>query len=277
MTIADALRVAARTLADTSDTPRLDAEVLMAHALACTRSDLLLRHMHDPAPKGFAPLVERRARHEPVAYITGKQEFFGLTLAVSPDVLIPRGDSEVLVEQALTVRPDAARVLDCGTGSGALLLAVLCNLAGAEGIGMDRSEAAIAIARANAAALGLSRRAVMRRADWTAPGWADGLGGAFDLVLANPPYVETGAALEPNVRDFEPAGALFAGEDGLDAYRALLPQLPSLLAPGGAVLVEIGAAQADTVSALAAACGFAAELRRDLAGRGRVLVLTRAA
>jgi len=123
VTVADAIRDAAAVLAATSDTARLDAEVLMAHALGVTRSELLLRHMRNPAPPGFAALVARRQVHEPVAYIRGYQEFFGLPFMVSPDVLIPRGDSETLVEAALAARPDAARVLDCGTGSGALLLA----------------------------------------------------------------------------------------------------------------------------------------------------------
>ena len=135
MTAGEAIRAAAERLAAISDTARLDAEVLMAHAFAVSRSDLLLRHMRDPEPAGFAALVERRATSEPVAYIVGHQDFFGLTLAVSPAVLIPRGDSEVLVEAALAARPDAVRVLDCGTGSGALLLAVLANIPGAKGIG----------------------------------------------------------------------------------------------------------------------------------------------
>lgn len=271
MTVADALRAAAERLTATSDTARLDAEVLMAHALGVTRSDLLLRRMRDAEPAGFAALVDRRMGHEPVAYITGSQAFFGLTLAVSPAVLIPRGDSEVLVEAALAARGDARRVLDCGTGSGALLLAVLHALPAASGVGIDASAAALEVARANAAALGLAQRAEMIRADWHQSGWADALGGPFDLVLANPPYVETDAPLDPSVRDHEPASALFAGPEGLDDYRVLIPQLPALLAPGGAALVEIGAAQGAAVTAIAAAAGLAARLHRDLAGRDRVL------
>ncbi|HMO68220.1 MAG TPA: HemK/PrmC family methyltransferase, partial [Novosphingobium sp.] len=211
MSAAQAIREAAQRLSGLSDTARLDAEVLMAHALGVSRSDLLLRHMADPAPAPFAALVDRRLGHEPVAYITGAQEFFGLPLRVTPDVLIPRGDSEVLVERALAARPDALRVLDCGTGSGALLLAVLANLPGARGAGIDRSPAALEIAPATAKALGLADRAAMVRADWDQPGWAEGLGGPFDLILANPPYVEDAADLAPSVRAHEPAGALFAG------------------------------------------------------------------
>ncbi len=275
MTISDTLRAAASALAQTSDTARLDAEVLMAQALGVSRSELFLRHLSAPVPLTFAALLGRRLAHEPVAYIVGEQPFFGLDLLVTSDVLIPRGDSEVLVEQALALRPDARRVLDCGTGSGALLLAVLANLPGATGVGIDRSLAALAVAAANAARAGLGMRAAMRHADWEQAGWMAGLDGPFDLILANPPYVETGADLSPSVRDFEPAGALFAGPEGLDAYRSLIPQLSALLAPGGLALLEIGGSQADAVSAIAADAGLAATLHRDLAGRPRVLALVR--
>lgn len=273
-TVAQAIRDAAAHLAATSDTARLDAEVLMAHALGTSRSELLLRRMADPAPTDFAALVERRAAHEPVAYITGHQEFFGLPFRVSPEVLIPRGDSEVLVETALAARPDARRVLDCGTGSGALLLAVLSQLPEASGIGIDRSHGALAVARANAEALGLSGRAAMVEADWRLPGWATGLGGPFDLILANPPYVEDAAQLDTAVHAFEPAGALFSGPEGLDDYRVLVPQLPALLGPGGIALVEIGHSQAEQVSAIGKAANLDARLHRDLAGRARVLLFS---
>lgn len=274
MTIAQALRDAAALLDDVSDTARLDAELLMAHALGVSRSDLLLRHMRDKVPPGFTALLERRRGHEPVAYILGRQEFFGLDFAVSPAVLIPRADSEVLVEAALAVGPAAKTVLDCGTGSGALLAAVLVNLPAAQGVGIDRSAEALAVATANAAALGLSDRARMVLADWDQPGWAEGHDAPFDLILANPPYVEDAADLALSVRAHEPQGALFAGIEGLDAYRRLLPQLPGLLSPGGAALVEIGHAQARQVTAIAAAAGFAAVLHRDLGGRARVLELS---
>lgn len=268
-----ALREAAAALQASSDTPRLDAELLMAHALGVTRSELLLRHGRAGVPAGFAPLLARRLGHEPVAYILGEQEFFGLPFRVSPAVLIPRGDSEVLVETALAAKPDARRVLDCGTGSGALLLAVLAQLPEAEGIGIDRSTEALAVARANAAALGLADRAAMLPGDWDRPGWTEPLGAPFDIILANPPYVEDDAALQPSVRAHEPAGALFAGTEGLDAYCVLLPQLPALLAPEGIALVEIGAAQADAVSAIASAAGLSSALHHDLAGRPRALGL----
>ena len=274
MTIAEALRDAARRLAATSDTARLDAEVLMAHALGVSRSRLLVSHMGDTPPAAFAALVSRREAHEPIAYICGAQDFYGLAFKVSRDVLIPRGDSEGLVELALRRKPAARFVLDCGTGSGALLLAILANLPDAMGAGIDRSLSALAVARENAERLGLAGRARMLPADWDEPGWTAHLGAPFDLIVANPPYVEAHAALAPSVRDHEPAGALFAGADGLDAYRALVPQLPALLAPGGLVLLEIGMTQAHAVSRIAVAAGFAAALHHDLAGRPRVLELS---
>ena len=224
-------------------------------------------------PVGFARLVERRSAHEPIAYITGRQAFYGLEFEVTPDVLIPRSDSEVLVGSALAARPAAGRILDCGTGSGALLISVLANMPEAQGVGIDRSREALQVAAGNAVKLGIDRAEFLER-DWTAPAWRSGLG-TFDLILANPPYVETGAKLAPGVRNFEPAGALFAGPKGLDAHRALLPQLPMLLRPDGAGFVEIGAGQADAVKELAGRAGLAAELRCDLENRPRVMELTR--
>ena len=274
MNVAQAIHAAAQRLSTTSDTARLDAEVLMAHALACTRSALLLRHMTDPAPAAYAPLIDRRATHEPVAYITGTQEFWGLPLRVTRDTLIPRGDSETIVEAALAAAPAPARVLDCGTGTGALLLATLSERPQAQGIGIDASPAALTIAVTNAGALGLSDRAQMRLADWGQPGWAQELG-QFDLILANPPYVETDAALSPSVRDYEPASALFAGPDGLDDYRRLIPQLPALLVPGGIAVIEIGHTQAESVSTIGQQAGFITQLHHDLAGRPRALLFLR--
>ena len=273
ITIAAALREAATALAAASDTARLDADLLMAHALGVSRSDLLLRHLDDAVPAGFAPLLARRLAQEPVAYILGEQEFFGLSFTVSHDVLIPRADSETLVEAALQSRPEARNVLDCGTGSGCLLLSVLHEIPQTRGVGIDRSPAALAIARANAESLGLATRARLVLADWQQAGWADGLGGPFDLILANPPYVEDTADLSPSVRDHEPAGALFSGPEGLDDYRVLIPQLPALLAPNGVALVEIGSTQAEAVAQIARDAGLSSQLHHDLAGRPRVLRL----
>jgi len=274
MSVALALHDAARRLSATSDTARLDAEVLMAHALACSRTDLLLRHMGETVPDGFAALVDRRAGYEPVAYITGTQEFWGLPFCVTPATLIPRGDSETIVETALEACSVLGRVLDCGTGTGALLLSVLHERPGATGVGVDASPDALAVAQGNAQGLGLGERARMVLADWTQAGWADGLG-TFDLILANPPYVEAQAVLDPSVRDFEPAAALFAGAEGLDDYLCLIPQLPGLMAPGAVAVVEIGYQQAQAVEEIAIQAGFVVKLRRDLANRPRALLLSR--
>ncbi|NCP24038.1 MAG: peptide chain release factor N(5)-glutamine methyltransferase [Erythrobacter sp.] len=272
-TISEALREAAARLSATSDTARLDAELLMAHALGVSRSDLLLRHARHPVPPDFAGLIDRRAAREPVAHILGEQEFYGRPFRVTAATLIPRGDSEVLVEAALALSSPPARVLDLGTGSGALLLSVLAESA-AEGVGTDRCTAALEVARENANRLGLEDRARFELRDWHEDRWVDDLG-QFDLVLCNPPYVESDAELDSDVRDYEPASALFGGTDGLDDYRALMPQLARLLTRDSVVIFEIGAAQADAVTALAAAEGYAVTLRRDLAGRARALVMTR--
>ena len=271
MNVSDALREATARLG--TDWARDEAEMLMAHALGVSRSAMLLGHMREPTPDEFDAMLARRLAHEPVAHILGGAEFYGRRFTVTPDVLIPRGDSETVVATALEACPAPQRVLDCGTGSGCLLLTILAERSGAHGVGIDRSAPALAVARANAAALGVDARAVLSKRDWTQPGWADGIG-TFDLVLANPPYVEDDADLDPSVRDYEPAGALFAGPDGLDDYRVLIPQLRALLAPGGVAVVEIGWRQAEAVSAIAEGAGLSAALRRDLADRPRALVLT---
>lgn len=272
-----ALQAATQVLAPTSDTARLDAELLMAHALGVPRMRLLLHHLADPAPPAFAALLARRSAHEPVAYILGCQEFWGLPLQVTPATLIPRADSETIVAAALAACPAPARVLDCGTGSGALLLAVLSERPVAQGLGVDASSAALAVAQANAAALGLAGRAHFQLADWTRPDWTQHFPPAtqapFDLVLANPPYVETTSDLAPSVRDYEPASALFSGPEGLDDYRCLIPQLPALLAGHGVAVLEIGHTQAACVGEIAEKAGFCVTISQDLAGRDRALVL----
>tara|TARA_B100000378_G_scaffold256691_1_gene234592 strand:- start:473 stop:1300 length:828 start_codon:yes stop_codon:yes gene_type:complete len=269
--VADAIRAASDRLAATSDTARLDAELLMAHALGTGRSEMLLRSMRDPAPASYDGLIGRRAGHEPVAHILGHQEFFGRTFRVTPATLIPRGDSEVLVEAMLELKPGAQRVLDLGTGSGALLLSVVAETR-ASGVGTDFSPGALAVAHENADLLGLEERVRFHLLDWREDGWAATLG-QFDIVLCNPPYIEESAVLDPDVRDHEPATALFAGADGLDDYRLILPRLRDLLAPDGLAILEIGHEQAEAVGALARENGFAFELRRDLANRPRALIL----
>lgn len=272
MNIAEALRQAARLLETVSDTARLDAELLMAEALGVARSEMLLRRQQEEAPAHFESLIARRMLHEPVAYITGRQEFFGREFLVTPDVLIPRSDSEAVVEAALAACPNPRRVLDCGVGSGALLFSVTAECPGAEGVGIDRSEGALMVAAQNASRQGSGTTGRLLQADWREPGWARDLG-KFDLVLANPPYVEEDAELSPSVREYEPAGALFAGSEGLDDYHILIPQLPDLLAEGGIACLEIGASQAKAVTKLAEQAGFEAEIMRDLGNRARVAIL----
>lgn len=272
-TIAETLRTATAQLAAVSETPRLDAEILMAHVLGCSRADMLMRQHDLQVPDSFAALVERRAGAEPIAYIRGVQEFWDLTLTVTPDVLIPRGDSETLIEVAVTAfagRGEPKRVLDLGTGSGALLLAALSAFPDATGIGVDASVAALAVAKGNAAKLGFGDRAAFQHVDWRAAGWTQGLG-RFDLILCNPPYVEDDATLAPTVVEHEPHSALFAGVDGLDDYRVLMPQIPAMLAPNGIAVFEIGYTQTEAVSNLASKAGLSTEMRRDLGGNPRAL------
>ncbi len=269
MTLREALSDAARRLDPVSDTPRLDAELLMAHALGVSREVMLLRHLDDGAPPVFATLLARRQSHEPLAYITGTRDFWTISLAVAPGVLIPRPDSETLIEAAVGHfgRAGPKRILDLGTGSGALLLAALSEWPRATGLGIDASPAALAIARENAAKLGLAERLHFL------PGnWAEGIEECFDLILCNPPYIEIGAILPEQVRDYEPPTALFAGVDGLDDYRELIPQLPARLAPGGMIALEIGFAQAKSVSGLFRASGLYPQVRQDLGGRDRAIL-----
>ena len=244
----------------------------MAQALGVERETLLLSHLDGEAPDSFEPLVRRREAGEPIAYITGRRAFWTIELDVAPGVLIPRPDSETLIEAAVEHFGKAAprAVLDLGTGPGTLLLAALDQWPEARGLGVDRSEAALAIARRNADRLGLGDRARFMLGDW-----AEGLDDRFDLILCNPPYIEEGAQLPRDVSEWEPAEALFAGRDGLDDYRRLAPQVKPLLADGGIACLEIGATQAPAVSALFEEQGLTVSLRRDLGGRRRCLVLAR--
>jgi release factor glutamine methyltransferase len=264
------LRKAVELLTPISPTPRLDAELLLAHALGISREALLLGPDR-PVPPDFDALLRRRLAHEPVAYITGTKSFWTLDLHVTPDVLIPRPDTETLIEAAIAHFGGRApgTILDLGTGSGALLLAGLDQWPSAWGLGIDRSAAALAVARGNAERLGFGDRAAFAQGSW-----ADALDARFDLILCNPPYVEADATLAPDVADYEPASALFAGAEGLDDYRVLVPQLPRLLTPEGVALLEIGSAQAASVSRLVKAAGLKAMTAKDLAGLDRCVAVT---
>ncbi len=241
----------------------------MAHALGVSHQDLLLKHLGDPEPDGFAGLVERRLGHEPVAYITGSRGFWTVEIGVGPGVLVPRADSETLIEAAVAHFAGTSgpkRVLDLGTGPGTLLLAALAEWPEAHGLGIDASERALQYAQDNAIDLGMDERARFKLGDW-----ATGLAGQFDLILCNPPYIGTAEELGPEVRDHEPPAALFAGADGLDDYRRIIPDLPRLLAPGGIAVLEIGWTQGEAVSALMRGAGLEPVLHLDLGGRPRAI------
>ncbi len=281
MSVADALREATQRLGATSDTARLDAEILMAHALGKTRSELLLWCMDRCTPPAFDALIARRAVHEPVAYIIGEQEFYGRSFRVTSDTLIPRPDSEILVETVVEILHDrqTARIIDLGTGSGALLLSVLAERPDFQGVGIDTSEGALRIACVNAERLGLAERVSFIERGWFASPdpsgrvWTQGLD-RYDLVIANPPYVEASATLSASVYDFEPHSALFAGPEGLDDYRILIPTLREIMADGAKAVLEIGTSQLGSVTEIAECEGFCVESRQDLANRPRAVILS---
>ena len=267
-----ALNRATEQLGRVSDTPRLDAELLMAHALGIGRDRLIIDNPRGETPQTFFGFIERRMAAEPVAYITGRRDFWTVDLEVGPGALVPRPDSETLISAAVehfSGTSGPLRILDLGAGPGTLLLAALDEWPKATGLGVDASEAALAYAARNAERLSLAARAELRLGNW-----AEGITDRFDLILCNPPYVATEADLGPGVAEFEPSEALFAGPEGLDAYRALAPQLPQLLANGGLAAVEIGMDQADSVAGLLATGGLSAKVAPDLGGRPRAVLLT---
>jgi release factor glutamine methyltransferase len=267
-----ALADAARQLSDASDTARLDAELLLAEAMHIDRDRLILSPPDRAIPKRFWAMVKRRTKGEPVAYITGRRAFWNIDLHVGPGVLVPRPDSEVLIASAIEhfERGEAPRrILDLGTGPGTLLLAALDIWPEATGLGIDLSRRALSYATANARRLGFEARLKFKIGNW-----AEGIAESFDLILCNPPYVADGAELGPGVREYEPDEALFAGESGLDAYRALAPQLPQLLEKTGLAAVEIGQGQGQLVPALLARDGLEARVANDFADRPRAVLLT---
>ena len=276
MTLGEALRWGAEALRRSgSPTPMLDARVLLMEASRRDAASLIAgdRERLDDGPAGlFAELIEARTRGAPIAYLVERQEFFGHDFAVGQGVLIPRPETEMLVEAALAALPKGGRVLDAGTGSGAILLSVLAARPAAEGVGFDASGSALAYALDNAERLALGGRAELTLAEFRTFD-----AGGFDVVVSNPPYIEAEADLPVSVAAYEPASALFAGEDGLDAYRAIASRLASWLGPGGSAFFECGTCQGERAAAvLVAPLAATHEVRvhPDLAGHDRMIALT---
>lgn len=262
-TVAQARRALASTLrAAAIESPELDARILIGHALGLDHAGLIAADgdaLDAAQEQAVAAVTRRRLKREPVARIVGRKEFWSLPLEIDATTLVPRPETETVVAAALAAidqrRPRSMplRLLDIGTGSGALILALLSELPSASGIGTDVSSGALAVARRNAHHLDL------QRAMFVACNMADALRGSFDLIVSNPPYVASAdiAGLDPEVRDFEPHAALDGGADGLAAYRALAATAPALLAPGGALVVELGVGQTAPVGALFGGAGLA--------------------
>ncbi|HWU56267.1 MAG TPA: peptide chain release factor N(5)-glutamine methyltransferase [Rhizomicrobium sp.] len=252
------------------DNPRAEARLLLAHALGVSREQTLAAMPTPQQSAKFDALIARRTVREPFAYITGHKEFWSLDFEVGAGVLVPRPDTETLIEEALRIVPDRSAVLriaDLGTGSGAILIAALKEFPNAGGIGFESSPQAFACARANAVRL-IGERAQIRLADW------EEAQGPFDLVFSNPPYIPSGdiESLEPEVSQFEPRTALDGGPDGLGAYRALARLLPRLLSPGGHALLEIGQGQAQPMGTLFQGLELL-RLAPDLSGIPRCVIL----
>ena len=276
LTLVSAWNAAKRRLQGAGiDGPVIDARLLVEAAAGATRADILADPHRPLTPEQSETLdgfLTRRIAREPISHILGVKGFWKIMLRVTPDVLTPRPDTETLLDAVLPLMPEGERlkVLDLGVGSGAVLLAILAERPAAVGLGTDVSEEALAVARDNAASLGLGGRAAFLRTDWTS-----GLASAgFDVVVSNPPYIASGdiAGLAPEVRDHEPRLALDGGADGLDAYRQLAPEILAALRPGGLFAVEFGLGQAASVRALFEAAG-ATDLAivNDLTARERVL------
>ena len=263
------------------DSADVDARLLLAHALGLDRAALTMdgeRALRADEAKAIDALAARRLRREPVSRILGSKEFWTLQFMVTPEVLVPRPETETVVEAALDallpLKLEKLRILDIGTGSGALLLALLSELPNASGIGTDISAAALDVARANA-----QRNALAARCSFVVSDIAAGVEGAFDLIVSNPPYVASGdiATLAPEVRDYDPPLALDGGADGLDGYRAIARHVRPLLAPAGRLIVELGAGQERAVHALFTNAGLnVAAAKGDLAGIPRALTATAA-
>jgi release factor glutamine methyltransferase len=262
------------------DNARFEARLLLAQASGLTIEQLVARGT-DQVPantiEAMRALTARRVRREPMAYILGEREFWGLPFKVSPAVLVPRPDSETVIEAVLSLMPDRQRpwrILDLGLGSGCLLLTLLREYPQAQGVGLEVSIEALAVAQDNARALGVADRARLIAGDWRRPGWTERLGGPFDLVVSNPPYVASAAVprLMPEVASFEPRLALDGGADGFDAYHTIIAAGPALVTAGGFMAVEVGEAQASDIARIFAAAGLSPRPPwKDLGGIDRVV------
>ena len=253
--------------------PRREARLLLAHALEMTQEGLLREQNRAVSASRYEAFVARRARREPLAHVTGRREFWSLDLLVSPVTLIPRPESESLIEAAVAAFPDRSQVgaiLDLGTGTGCLLLAALTEFPDAFGIGVDRSENALGLAARNASRLGLAARS-----GWICADWESAIAGQFDLVLCNPPYIPTSelAGLMPEVAGYEPRLALDGGDAGLAAYTRVVPAIPRLLRARGKAILELGPGQAEPVARMAQRAGLEPACRPDLAGVSRAMLL----
>ncbi len=262
------------------DNARFEARLLLSKSSG--RSvEALISHGRDEAPAtvvdALRKFTARRVRREPMAYILGEREFWGIPFKVTPDVLVPRPESETVIEAALALLPDRTRpwrILDLGAGSGCLLLTLLKEFPNARGIGIDVSPAALEVARTNAATLDLAGRASLRAGDWRQSEWEASLGEPFDLVVSNPPYIETAAidGLMPEVARHEPRVALDGGWDGYDAYRRIAAAGRKLITKGGWLLVEAGDGQATEIARIFVSAGLAPQAPwKDLAGVDRVV------
>jgi len=276
LSLGEVLRASARRL-ENSTTPGLDARVLVQHALGLDDASLILAERRLLTPGEVAridELVRRRQRREPIAHITGVKEFWSLEFLVRSGVLVPRADSECLIEAAIALRhkKDRLRILDLGTGSGCLLCSLLQEFPNATGIGADLSPEAVTLARENAKRLGLADRA-----DFIVSDWAEAVSSQFDIIISNPPYIRAvdHDKLPPDVRDFEATDALFAGETGLDAYRKILRDAPRMVARNGLIILEIGDGHSEALTAHAQNAFPRAKIaiRRDLAGAPRALTI----
>jgi len=266
------------------DNARFEARLLLAEASGLTIEQLVARGT-DAVPANVVEMARsltvRRVRREPMAYILGEREFWGLPFKVSPAVLVPRPDSETLIEAVLSLMPDRARawrILDLGLGSGCLLLTLLREYPQARGVGLEASAEALAVAQENANALGVADRAQLIEGDWRRPGWAEALlqalGGPFDLVVSNPPYIASAAVpkLMPEVSSFEPRLALDGGAEGFDAYQVIIAASPRLVTAGGFMAVEAGEGQASEITRIFAAAGLTPRPPwKDLGGIDRVV------